>query len=131
MDKVSSNIVKNDFKEEKARRKDKLDHICDLVDLEWNASITREELVNRLTALCKKERAAIEVNEVKYRCAYDSCTDKKDAYYYLESLQFGQDDWVQVSDLTDLRVWEYNQLVDEIQKHYPDYLIEHLEGRFV
>ena len=27
----------------KARRKDKLDHICDLVDLEWNGMITRDE----------------------------------------------------------------------------------------
>ena len=63
--------------------------------------------------------------ELKYRC-----TEWKDNIY-LESLQEGQDDWVQVEDLTELRVWEYNELVDELNKHYPDYPIEYLEGRFV
>ena len=28
-------------------------------------------------------------------------------------------------------LWEYNELVDELHKHYPDYPIEYLEGRFV
>ena len=65
------------------------------------------------------------VSEVKYKC-----TEWKDNIY-LESLQEGQDDWVQVEDLTELRVWEYNELVDKLQKHYPDYPIEYLEGRFV
>ena len=105
--------------------KDRNDHICNLVDLEWNGSITRGELVKRLTEICEKERTVIEVSEVKYRC-----TEYKEQIY-LESLQFGQADWVQVEDLTELRVWEYNQLVDELHKHYPDYPIEHLEGRFV
>ena len=75
----------------------------------------------------------IMISEVKYRCTDDKdmCADKKDTYYYLESLQEGQDDWVQVEDLTELRVWEYNELVDELNKHYPDYPIEYLEGRFV
>ena len=122
-----------------ARRKDRLDHICDLVDLEWNGSIARDELVRRLSALmCEKERGvlkAIEINDVKYRCTDDYFTraDSKvgDTNYYLESIQFGQDDWVQVEDLTELRVWEYNELVSKLNKHYPDYPIEYLEGRFV
>ena len=67
----------------------------------------------------------IMISEVKYKC-----TEWKDNIY-LESLQEGQDDWVQVEDLTELRVWEYNELVDELNKHYPDYPIEYLEGRFV
>ena len=65
------------------------------------------------------------VSEVKYKC-----TEWKDNIY-LESLQEGQDDWVDVEDLTELRVWEYNELVDKLNKHYPDYPIEYLEGRFV
>ena len=75
----------------------------------------------------------ITVNEIKYRCTDDKelCTDEQDAYYYLESLQEGQDDWVQVESLSDLTVWEYNELVSELRKHYPDYPIEYLEGRFV
>jgi len=81
----------------------------------------------------KEKYPIITVNEIKYRCADDSimCSDKKDAYYYLESLQEGQDDWVQVESLSDLTVWEYNELVSELHKHYPDYPIEYLEGRFV
>ena len=40
-------------------------------------------------------------------------------------------DWVDVTDLTELRVWEYNLLVEKLNIHYPEYPIEHLEGRFV
>ena len=38
---------------------------------------------------------------------------------------------VQVSDLTDLKVWEYNELVNKIKKHYPEFKMNRLEGRFV
>ena len=107
----------------KARRKDKLDHICDLVDLEWNGSITRDELVRRLTAICDK--TIIEISDVQYKVV------EWKGQLYLESIQSGQDDWVQVEDLTELRVWEYNELVSKLNKHYPDYPIEYLEGRFV
>ena len=67
----------------------------------------------------------IKINEVLYRC------DEFEGNIYLESLQEGQADWVQVEDLTELAVWEYNKLVDELEKHYPDYPIEYLEGRFI
>ena len=54
---------------------------------------------------------------------------------YLESrttdIHGQESDWVQVEDLTELRVWEYNKLVGKLNKHYPDYAIEYLEGRFV
>ena len=46
----------------KARRKDKLDHICDLVDLEWNGMITRDELVRRLTAICEKKHNKVYIS---------------------------------------------------------------------
>ena len=36
------------------------------------------------------------------------------------------DNEVQVSDLTDMKVWEYNELVDELKKYYPDFKIETL-----
>ena len=39
--------------------------------------------------------------------------------------------WVDVTDLTELKVWEYNLLVDKLSIHYPDYPIERLESRFV
>ena len=38
---------------------------------------------------------------------------------------------VQVSDLTDMKIWEYNELVDALKKYYPDFKIEKLEGRFI
>tara|TARA_R110000823_G_scaffold271976_1_gene391348 strand:+ start:200 stop:496 length:297 start_codon:yes stop_codon:yes gene_type:complete len=37
------------------------------------------------------------------------------------------DSWVQVSDLTELRIWEYTQLRDKLMKEF-DY---ELEGKFI
>ena len=36
-----------------------------------------------------------------------------------------------IEEITDFTVGEYNHLVDELNKHYPDYPISYLEGRFV
>ena len=68
---------------------------------------------------------AIKIGGIKFRC-----TEWEDNIY-LESKQPDDDDWVQVEDLTELRVWEYNELVSQIEKKFPDYPIEYLEGRFV
>ena len=71
----------------------------------------------------------IKISEIEFRV-----TEWKENLY-LESRQEltngCRDNWCQVEDLTELRVWEYNQLVDELNKHYPDYPIERLESRFV
>jgi len=40
-------------------------------------------------------------------------------------------DEVQVSDLTDLTVYQYNQLAMSINGAFPDYKIEELKGRFI
>jgi len=85
----------------------------------------REALKKREQYIKDKAIPIVIVDGVKYRC-----TEWKDNIY-LESLQEGQDDWVQVEDLTELRVWEYNTLVDKLNKVFPDYPIEYLEGRFV
>ena len=106
----------------KAKRKDRLDHICDLVDLEWNGMITRDELVRRLTAICDKKHEIIELNkEMSYRVI-----DNELQYKWWEN-----DEWDIVTDFTELKVWEYNELVSKLNEHYPDYAIEYLEGRFV
>tara|TARA_R100000742_G_C4215044_1_gene40365 strand:- start:247 stop:570 length:324 start_codon:yes stop_codon:yes gene_type:complete len=42
-----------------------------------------------------------------------------------------KDNWVDVSDLTDFTVCEYNDLVEELNKYYPDFPINKLEGRYV
>ena len=55
--------------------------------------------------------------------------------YYVENdeLLFIDDsiDECQVSDLTELKVWQYNELVKQLWVHYPDYNIDKLEGRFI
>jgi len=59
-----------------------------------------------------------------------------EGYYYVEggylcySCDDLQDD-IDVSDLTELKVWEYNQLVEKLNKYYPEYAITLLEGRFI
>ena len=68
----------------------------------------------------------IEISNILYRCI------EFEGGIYLQSKFKEIDmDFVDVEDLTELKIWEYNKLVDELEKHYPDYPIEHLEGRFV
>jgi hypothetical protein len=50
---------------------------------------------------------------------------------YLDFKEYEYDDWITVSDLTELSVWEYNFLVEELNKYYPDFLISKLEGRYL
>jgi hypothetical protein len=57
-------------------------------------------------------------------------------YYYIEDgyliYCYGyNEDEVQVSDLTDMTVYQYNQLAMSINGAYPDYKIEELKGRFI
>ena len=42
-----------------------------------------------------------------------------------------KDKWVEVMDLTELTVIEYNELVKILNEKYPDYDIKQLTGRFV
>ena len=71
----------------------------------------------------------IKISEIEFRV-----TEWKENLY-LESRQEltdgCKDNWCQVEDLTDLRVYEYNKLVESLNYHYPDYPIEYLESRFV
>ena len=70
--------------------------------------------------------------EMSYRCVEAKTYGKHEGKgYFLQFKWWEQDEWIDVSDLTELTVWEYNKLVDELNKHYPDYPIEHIEGRFV
>ena len=61
--------------------------------------------------------------------------DFMEGYYYVEddTLIYSCDDNddVEVSDLTELKVWQYDRLVTELNEHYPDYPIKHLEGDFI
>ena len=110
---------------EKERLEDRIDHITRLVDLEWNGQITRSELVRRLTDIVKKEK---KLKRIKI--------DYIEGCYYVEddTLIYSCDDYaddVQVSDLTELKVWQYNVLVSALNKHNPEYSIKKLTGRLI
>ena len=134
MDRVSSNIIINDFNKGKekqmkktARKKKRWELVCDLVDCHLDEEITQDELIEKLMTLIGKPIIKISemefvVNEWKGNVYLNSRSTFKDGM---------KDNWIDVSDLTELKVWEYNQLVDELNKHYPDYPIERLESRFV
>ena len=97
----------------------------------------REALRKREQYIKEKEIPIVELNkEMSYRCVEQTVTDDNTNEILSEGiiLQFKwwqDDEWIDVTDLTDLKIWEYNKLVDELNKHYPDYPIEYLEGRFV
>ena len=101
--------------------------VCNLID-EWiDEKMTQDELVEKLMTIVGKP--IIKVSEVEF------IVRMWKGQLYLESRQEMtngcRDNWVQVEDLTDLTVCEYNALVTQLHELYPDYPIKHLEGRFV
>ena len=59
-----------------------------------------------------------------------------EGWYYVEddTLIYSCDDYaddVEVSDLTELKVWQYDRLVTELNEHYPNYKIKYLKGSFI
>lgn len=110
-----------------ASKKTRIDRICDLVDCWIDKEITQDELVEKLMTVVGKP--IIKVSEI------DFIVSEWEGNVYLESRQQlsdgTRDNWVQVEDLNDLTVYEYNDLVTQLNEVYPDYPIEHLEGRFV
>ena len=59
-----------------------------------------------------------------------------EGYYYVEDNYLchscnNYEDDVLVEDLTCLYVYQYNELVEKLNKHYPKYPIDFLEGRFI
>ena len=58
--------------------------------------------------------------------------------YYVEddTLIYSCDDTddVEVSDLTELKIWQYNELFEALAYHYPDYekdSVNNLRGKFI
>ena len=97
----------------------------------------KRKLKKREQYIEENEKPIITPNkEMSYRCVEQTVTDDNTNEILSEGiiLQFKwwqDDEWIDVTDLTELKVWEYNKLVDSLNKHYPDYPIEYLEGRFV
>ena len=111
----------------KAKKKERFEVVCDLVDCWIDDKITKDELVEKVMEITGKP--LIKISEMEY------IVTKWEGNEYLECRGIYEDgqksDWVQVEELTELRVWEYNKLVEQLNNHYPDYAIEYLEGRFV
>ena len=111
----------------KARIKNRIDAVCDLVDAHLDEELTKDELIGKLMTIVGKP--IIKISEMEY------IVQEWKGNLYLEGrAQFKDgcyDNWCQIEDLTDFTVGEYNDLVSELHKHYPDYPIEYLEGRFV
>ena len=92
----------------------------------------RESLKKREQYIKDKEQPVIELNkEMSYRVVENEVGEVNGKGYFLQFKWWQDEEWVDVTDLSEMKVWEYNQLVSKIQKHYPDYPIEYLEGRFV
>ena len=110
-----------------ARKKKRWEVVCDLVDCWIDEKITQDELVEKLMTIVGKP--IIKVSEVEF------IVSEWEGQLYLESRQElsdgCKDNWVQVEDLCDFTVYEYNDLVTQLNEVYPDYPIEYLEGRFV
>ena len=49
----------------------------------------------------------------------------------IDESPYDDDNWVVVEDLTELKVWEYNSLVNFLEIHFPEYSIEELKGKFI
>ena len=113
--------------EEKTRKR--IEVVCDLVDAHLCEELTKDELIEKLMEVVGFP--IIHLNkETSYICTeYDDKVNGKG--YFLQYKWWEHDEWVEVTDLSELKIWEYNELVDKLNKYYPDYPIERLDGRFV
>ena len=114
-------------KKKTAKKKTRIESIVDLVDCYLDEEVTKDELIEKLMKVIGKP--IIKISEMEYYVS-----EWKGELYLNGRAQFKDgcyDNWCQIEDLTDFTVGEYNSLVEELHKHYPDYPIELLEGRFV
>ena len=103
-----------------------IDNIKNILDLEWNGSMNCAQAIERISEIVVFGRKIIKIDSEKhYRCI--NC----DEGYVLQYKWWQDDEWCDVCDLSEMKVWEYNHLVSELQKYYPEYPIEHLDGSFV
>ena len=92
----------------------------------------RESLRKREQYIKDKEQPVIELNkEMSYRVVENEVGEVNGKGYYLQFKWWQDEEWIDVTDLSEMKVWEYNELVDKLNKVFPEYPIEYLEGRFV
>ena len=115
----------------KAKTKERIEVVCDLVDAHLDEKLTKDELIDKLMEVVGKPI-------IKVGC-FEYIVSEWEGGLYLECRMIYntiekngcKDTWCQVEDLNDWTIDEYNELVDKLHKHYPDYPIERLDGRFV
>ena len=92
----------------------------------------RESLKKREQYIKDKEQPVIELNkEMSYRVVENEVGEVNGKGYFLQFKWWQDEEWIDVTDLSEMKVWEYNELVDKLNKVFPEYPIEYLEGRFV
>ena len=52
-------------------------------------------------------------------------------YNYDNTFNIKDFNLIEVSDLTELKVYQYQELATKLNKYYPDYNINKLEGKFI
>ena len=120
-------MKKTAAKKTAAKKKTRWESVVDLVDCHLDEEITKDELIEKLMSFVGKP--IIKISEMEF-----VVNEWKDGLYLNCRSTFTdgtKDNWVDVCDLTDFTVCEYNDLVDELNRLYPEYPIERLEGRFV
>ena len=92
----------------------------------------RESLKKREQYIKDKKQPVIELNkEMSYRVVENEVGEVNGKGYFLQFKWWQDEEWIDVTDLSEMKVWEYNELVDKLNKVFPEYPIEYLEGRFV
>ena len=66
-----------------------------------------------------------------YRIQHYNLFEDELQFWCIDENPFDEDSWVIVEDLTELKVWEYNSLVNFLEIHFPEYNIEELKGKFI
>ena len=114
----------------------KLDRVKSFVKIEQKGTITAKEAIENIAEILEVTPIIKLNKEMSYRCVEQTVTDDNTNEILSEGIilqyKWWQDDeWNDVTDLSDFTVFEYNKLVDELNKVFPEYPIELLEGRFV
>ena len=117
-------------KEEDRRKKYDLTlmHLQQLASRFVENEITDEEFVKYVMYNIKYPIVKLPGSDIEYTIVDYGIT----CLYSRQELANGcKDQWVEVMDLTELTVIEYNELVKILNEKYPDYNIKQLTGRFV
>ena len=120
-------------KKKTAKKKTRWESVADLMECWIDDEITKDELIEKLMTLVGKPIIHLTNNkEVSYRCVEAITYGKHEGKgYFLQSKWWQDEEWCDVTDLSEMKIYEYNELADKLNKHYPDYPIKRLEGRFV